>query len=252
MKNVLIIEDETLAADDLEKTLKEITPDVIVKAKFGSIKESVEWLALNHVDLIFLDIQLSDGLSFSIFEQIRIHTPVIFTTAYDKYAIQAFKLNSIAYLLKPIRKAELIESLKKFKSLKSAFSIDFDSLLSSIQNSKPAYRKRFLIQIADKFKKIEIGEIAYFYISGKSVFLKTNEGNSYPIDLSLDSVEKVLDPSFFFRINRQYIVCDKAILSMISWSRSRIKIILNLPPADHSDIIVSIDRVGDFKKWLNK
>ncbi|MBP1631358.1 MAG: lytR [Bacteroidetes bacterium] len=252
MKNVLIIEDEALAADHLEKTLKEIAPDIIVKAKFGSIKESVEWLTVNQIDLIFLDIQLSDGLSFSIFEQINIHTPVIFTTAYDQYAIQAFQLNSIAYLLKPIRKAELTESLKKFKSFKSAFSIDFDSLLSSIQNNKPAYRKRFLIQIADKFRKIEIGEIAYFYVSDKGVFLKTIEGNSYPIDLSLDSLEKVLDPSFFFRINRKYIVCDKAISSMISWSRNRIKIIFHLPPADNSDIIVSIDRASDFKKWLNK
>ncbi len=251
MKNVLIVEDEALAANHLEITLKEIAPDVIVKAKFGSIVETVKWLALNKVDLIFLDIQLSDGLCFSIFERVSVNTPVIFTTAYDQYAIKAFQLNSIAYLLKPICKEELKESLQKFKTLKSEFSIDIDSLLSSFQTKPPRFRKRFLIQFADKFRKIEIEEIEYFYISDKSVYLKTSQGSSFPIDLSLDNLEKVIDPSMFFRINRKYIICDKAISNMISWSRNRIKIILNFPPDDNSDVIVSIYRTSDFKKWLN-
>jgi DNA-binding LytR/AlgR family response regulator len=252
MMNILIVEDEALAADRLEKILKEITPDITVLAKLGSIKESVKWLMLNTADLIFLDIQLSDGLSFSIFEQVTIQTPVIFTTAYDQYAIKAFQLNSVSYLLKPLRKNELAESLQKYKSLKSAFSIDFDSLLSAIQGNKPEYRKRFLIQIADKFRKVEIEEIAYFYAFDKGVYLATFDGHSYPVDISLDNLENIIDPSQFFRINRRYVVSMKSIANMFAWSRSRIKLVLKPPTEDEMETIVSIDRTADFKKWMNK
>lgn len=249
---VIIIEDEELAAERLEKMLVETTPGTDVIAKLGSVKESVKWLTLNKADLIFLDIQLSDGLSFSIFEQVTINTPVIFTTAYDQYAIKAFNLNSVAYLLKPVRRNDLSEALTKYKSLKSAFSIDFENLLSTIQGNKPAYRKRFLIQIGDKFRKIESEDVAYFYAMGKNIFLKTQEGVSYPVDLSLDSLVNTIDPSRFFRINRKYIVNITAIKSMFAWSRSRIKIVLNPPADDDSDTIVSIDRSSEFKAWMNK
>ena len=252
MMNILIVEDEALAADRLEKILKEITPDINVLAKIGSIKESVKWLMLNSADLIFLDIQLSDGLSFSIFDQVSVQTPVIFTTAYDQYAIKAFQLNSVSYLLKPIRKNELAESLQKYKSLKSAFSIDFDNLLSAIQGNKPEYRKRFLIQIADKFRKVEVEDIAFFYASDRNVFLTTLDGHSYPMDISLDSLENVIDPALFFRINRKYIVSMKSIANMFAWSRSRIKLVLKPATDDEMDTIVSIDRTADFKKWMNK
>jgi len=250
--NVLIIEDEALAADRLEKMLLEITPDIKVLAKLGSVKDSVKWLMLNTADLIFLDIQLSDGISFSIFEQVSVPTPVIFTTAYDQYAIKAFQLNSVSYLLKPIRKNDLAESLHKFKLLKSAFSIDFGSLLSSLQGKKPEYRKRFLIQIADKFRKIEIEEIAYFHASDRSVFLTTLDGHTYDVDLSLDTLENSVDPSQFFRINRKYLVSMKSITNMFAWSRSRIKLVLNPLVQTETDTIVSIDRTTDFKKWMNK
>jgi DNA-binding LytR/AlgR family response regulator len=252
MMNILIVEDEALAADRLEKILKEITPEITVLAKLGSIKESVKWLMLNSADLIFLDIQLSDGLSFSIFDQVSVQTPVIFTTAYDQYAIKAFQLNSVSYLLKPIRKNDLAESLQKYKSLKSAFSIDFDSLLSVIQGNKPEYRKRFLIQIADKFRKVEVEDIAFFYASDRNVFLTTLDGHSYPMDISLDSLENVIDPALFFRINRKYIVSMKSIANMFAWSRSRIKLVLKPATDDEMDTIVSIDRTADFKKWMNK
>jgi len=252
MMNVLIVEDEALAADRLEKILKEITPDITVLAKLGSVKESVKWLMLNTADLIFLDIQLSDGLSFSIFDQVSIQTPIIFTTAYDQYAIKAFQLNSVSYLLKPIRKNELAESLQKYKSLKSAFSIDFDSLLSAIQGNKPEYRKRFLIQIADKFRKVEIEEIAYFFASDRNVFLTTFDGHSFPVEVSLDMLENSIDPSQFFRINRKYIVNMKSIGNMFAWSRSRIKLVLKPSAEDEMDTIVSIDRAMDFKKWMNR
>lgn len=249
---VIIIEDEELAAERLEKMLAEVAPGTEVIARLGSVKESVKWLTSNKADLIFLDIQLSDGLSFSIFEQVTTGTPVIFTTAYDQYAIKAFELNSVSYLLKPVRKNDLIDALQKYKSLKSAFSIDFDSLLTSMQGQKPDYRRRFLIQISDKFRKIETDDIAYFYAMEKSIFLTTFEGISYPLDLSLDNLIVVIDPSQFFRINRKFIVSMRAIKNMYAWSRSRIKIILIPPVNDDSDTIVSVDRAADFKKWLDK
>ena len=249
---VIIIEDEELASERLEKMLVDTVPGIEVLARPGSVKESVKWLTMNSADLIFLDIQLSDGLSFSIFDQVTINTPVIFTTAYDQYAIKAFDLNSISYLLKPVRKNELTEALRKYKSLKSAFSIDFESLLSSVQGKQPDYRRRFLIQIGDKFRKVESEEIAYFYALEKSVFLKTFEGISYPVDLSLENLVNTIDPSMFFRINRKYIVNIRAIKNMFAWSRSRIKIILNPPADEDSETIVSIDRAADFKRWMNK
>ncbi len=249
---VLIIEDEVLAANRLEKQLNEIAPEISIPAKIGSIKESVKWLMVNSVDLIFLDIQLSDGISFSIFEQVAVNTPVIFTTAYDQYSIKAFELNSISYLLKPIRKNDLIESLKKYRSLKSAFTIDFERLLSEMKEDKPAYKKRFIIQIGQKIKMVETAEIAFFYAMDKNVFLKTFEGNNWPIEFSLDKLEGLMDPSVFYRINRKYLVNLNAIESMVAWSRSRIKLKLQPPADDEMETIVSVDRSPEFKNWLNR
>jgi two-component system, LytTR family, response regulator LytT len=249
---VLIIEDESLAADKLELMLKDINPSIEIMAKLGSIKDSVKWLFQHTADLIFLDIQLSDGISFSIFEQVVINTPVIFTTAYDQYAIKAFKLNSISYLLKPIRKTDLVESLQKFQTLKSAFSIDFEMLLANIQGREPDFKKRFLIQIGEKIRKVDVPDISYFYALEKGVYLRTIQGNSYPAEYSLDKLEAVLDPNQFFRINRKYIVNVDCIKSMVAYSRGRVKLELN-PKADNElDTSVSIDRASDFKKWLNR
>jgi len=248
---VLIVEDEKVAANRLEKMLSEIDPDIQVLAKTGTITESAKWLLNNQADLIFLDIQLSDGISFSIFDQVSVNTPVILTTAYDQYAIKAFRLNSIAYLLKPIRKKELEDSLQKYKKLKSAFSIDFESLLAGIQGKKPNYKKRFLIQIGDKIKKIETSEIAWFYALEKNVFLKTFQGGSSAVEHTLDALEAVLDPEQFFRINRKYIVHMDAIQSMTAFSRGRVKLKLNPPADDEMETIVSIERASNFKKWLN-
>jgi DNA-binding LytR/AlgR family response regulator len=249
--NVVIIEDEKFAAEKLESALLEIDPSIVVSAKLGSIKESVKWLFQNTADLIFLDIQLSDGISFSIFEQINISTPIIFTTAYDQYAIQAFNLNSISYLLKPIRKRDLEESLKKYQKLKTAFNIDFESLLSQIQGKKPEYKKRFLIQIGEKIKKVEVEEIAYFYVLDKSTFMRTRKGKVLPVDYTLDKLETSLNPNHFYRINRKYLVHIDAISNMVAYSRGRIKLKLE-PKADNEfETIVSIDRSSNFKKWLN-
>jgi len=251
MMNVAIIEDEVLAADRLEAMLKEVAPDIKVLARLGSIKDSVRWLMQHSADLIFLDIQLSDGLSFTIFEQVTVATPIIFTTAYDQYAIRAFKLNSVDYLLKPIRTSELQESIRKYKTLKSAYSIDFDELLNTLHGNTPDYKKRFMIQYGERIRKVEVSEVAYFYAMDKSVFLKTFEGQSYPLDYTLDRLEEFVDPARFFRINRKYIVCIDAILSMTAWSRNRVKLELKPGAEDGSDTIVSIDRAADFKAWLN-
>ena len=249
--NVIIIEDERIAADKLEHMLKEVDLSINVMAKTGSIKESVKWLFRNSADLIFLDIQLSDGISFSIFEQITINTPVIFTTAYDQYAIKAFQVNSIAYLLKPIRKTDLAESLNKLQTVKSAFSIDFDMLLANIQGREPDYKKRFLIQIGEKIKKIEVSEIAYFHVLGKGVYLRTFQGNSYAVEYTLDKLETIINPSSFFRINRKYFVNMDSIANMVAYSRGRVKLDLKPNPDDELDTVVSIDRSADFRKWLN-
>ena len=248
---VLIIEDENFAAEKLERMLNEIDPSIEIVAKLGSIKESSKWLFQNSADLIFLDIQLSDGISFSIFDQVTVNTPVIFTTAYDQFAVKAFQLNSISYLLKPIRKSDLAESLQKYRNLKSAFTIDFDALLSQIQGKQPDFKKRFLIQIGEKIRKVEVSETAYFYAMEKGCFLRTFQGNNYPSEYTLDKLENMLDPAHFFRINRKYLVNMDAISNMVAYSRSRVKLELK-PKADvEFDTIVSIDRSSDFKKWLN-
>ena len=249
--NVIIIEDEAIAAEKLVHMLREVDPSINILAKLVSIKESVNWLMQHRADLIFLDIQLSDGLSFSIFEQVAVNTTVIFTTAYDEYAIKAFKLNSIAYLLKPIRKSDLADSLKKFQNLKSAFSIDFDALHALIQGKKPVFKTRFLIQIGEKIRKVETAEIAYFYVMEKGVFMRTFPGNSFPVDYSLDALVNSLDPAIFFRINRKYIVHMDSITNMVAYSRGRIKLELKPPAHDAFDTIVSIDRSSDFRKWLD-
>ncbi|MGQ7869902.1 LytR/AlgR family response regulator transcription factor [Sunxiuqinia sp. sy24] len=248
---VLIIEDEKIAAEKLENMLHEIDPEIQVQAKLGSIRESVKWLMQNTTELIFLDIQLSDGISFKIFEQLAVSTPVIFTTAYDQYAIKAFQVNSISYLLKPIRKRELAESLQKFRSLKATFSIDFDALLDQLQGREPDFKKRFLIQIGDKIKKIEVSDIAYFYVFEKGIYIKTFSGNSYPVDFTLDKLEGLVDPGNFFRINRKYLVNMDSISNMFAYSRARVKLELEPQADDEYDTIVSIDRSADFKKWLN-
>ncbi len=249
---VVIVEDESVAADRLEKMLNEIAPSFSILGKLGSINESVKWFAKNQADLIFLDIQLSDGISFSIFEKVQVNTPVIFTTAYDQYSIKAFELNSIAYLLKPIRKEDLETSLQKFQNIKSAYNIDFNSLLAEIKGIQPEYKKRFVIQIGQKIKMIETAAIAWFYALGKNVFLKTFDGHIYPLDCSLDKLETQLDPNLYFRINRKYIVNLNAIENMVAWSRSRIKLKLNPPADDETETVVSVDRSPVFREWLNK
>jgi len=253
MMNVVIVEDESIAARRLTKRLKQIRPDVEIIAVLSSVKESVAWFQSdNHdeADLIFLDIQLSDGLSFSIFDEISLNTPIIFTTAYDEYAVRAFELNSVAYLMKPVRSRDLEESLNKLDRLKSAFTVDFERLLNEIQGNEPEFRERFLIQIGEKFITLKADRISYFYTFQKSVYVRSRKGRSYPIDLSLDALQGSLDPAVFFRINRQIIVHIDAIEEMMALSRSRMELTMCSQHDDDIGAIVSAERSADFRKWL--
>lgn len=248
---ILIVEDEQLATERLEEMILQLLPQAQITGKTGSVKDTVKWLMDNTADLIFLDIQLSDGISFSIFEQVNVSSPVIFTTAYDQYAIKAFNLNSISYLLKPIRQRDLENALEKYRSMKNLFSPDIEGLLATLQGKQPEYKKRFLIQVGEKIKKVETREVAYFYAMERYVFMRTFDNHSYPVEFTLDNLVNVLDPARFFRINRKYIVNMDSIKNMVAWSRSRVKLELLPPPEDDMETIVSIDRATSFKEWLN-
>lgn len=247
---ILIIEDEKIATDRLERLLLDIEPNASILAKIDSVQRSVEWLSTNTADLIFMDIQLSDGVSFSIFEQIKLDTPVIFTTAYDEYALKAFRVNSVSYLLKPINQDDLKAGIEKFKKIHWAPDDSIRQLIASLYDKRDLYRESFVLQIGDKIIRIEPAEIAYFYASEKSVFLRTFQNKSYPIECSLDSLEDQLDPKKFFRINRKMIIHLRSIQSMTAFSRARVKLKLSPSPDCEDDALVSTARSSDFRKWL--
>lgn len=250
MINILIIEDEEPAANRLKKMVTELEPDANVLENIVSINSAIEWFKQNpSPDLIFSDIQLSDGLSFDIFKNVEVQCPVIFITAYDQYAIDAFKVNSIDYLLKPIKKDDLQVAINKFKKLnRSESSLDINKVLEVFNQPKAEYKTRFIVRYGEHIKTIRIEEAAYFYTEDKINFLTTNEGRRYIIDYNLDALESMLDPKTFFRINRQFIISINAISEMFSYSKSRVLVKLN--PASKHETVVSTERSGDFKLWL--
>ncbi len=247
----LIVEDEVAAAKRLVKMLSNIDPEIKVVKVSDSIRSTVEWLKKNRdPDLIFLDIHLADGSGFKIFERTEIRSPVIFITAYDQYAVQAFKVNSVDYLLKPVKHEALVFSINKYKRTRLHLP-DVSLLIREISRQENTrWQKRFVVQFADKLKSIDVNDIAYFIAQEKSVFLIPDTGPGYAIDYTLEKLESVLDPDKFYRINRKFIVSFHCIKTMHSYSRSRIKLVLN-PPADQ-DAIVSSERSAGFKQWLNR
>ncbi len=251
---VVIIEDEAFAALRLKKMIHAFNPDIKILAELESVAESVKWFKSNpEPDLIFLDIHLEDDLSFAIFDQVNISSPVIFTTAFDEYAIKAFKLKSIDYLLKPIVHEELAAALKKYEQYSGLHhnAVDLQSLYNLLTNKDNKYRERFSISVGTKIKMFEVSEIAYFFALDKGIYLRTFQGNSCNVDFTLDKLEEMLDPKVFFRINRKYLVNIGSIANMVTYSRSRIKLELK-PKADiELDAVVSIDRSAEFRKWLN-
>jgi len=244
---VLIIEDEDAAARRLQKMVKEIVPEAEIKDPLDSVEAVLNWLQGNEwPDLIFMDIHLADGSSFEIFNHVQVEKPVIFTTAYDQYAIQAFKVNAIDYLLKPIKKQELEQAIGKYQKWSGGAQMDYAQLARALQGEQ--YNKRFLIRIGQSIRVVEMKEAAYFYTESKITFVVTKEGKRYPLDYSLEKLEEMADPQHFFRINRQFIVNIDAIKEMYAYSKSRVK--LGLAPSCDLDTVVSTERSPHFKKWL--
>jgi len=247
----VIIEDEHVAAQNLQRLVSQLADDIQVIAVLQSVEESIEWLSLNSApDVVFMDIHLADGSAFSIFEKVQISCPIIFTTAYDEYALKAFEVNSIDYLLKPINRNNLERAVLKLRSLvtsKTDNSEMISSMLAAFKQTKTIYKSNFLIPHKDKFIPLAIQNIACFYSENKMVKIITEDNLTYNMDSSLEDLYTQLDPALFFRANRQYIVSHKAIKDISVWFGSKVSI--NLSVTVPEKIIVSKARVSEFKTW---
>ncbi|NRB52378.1 MAG: response regulator transcription factor [Saprospiraceae bacterium] len=249
---VVIIEDELVAAQNMQLVLAEYDPSIEVLAVLRSVKKAVTWLseALPQVDLLLMDIKLTDGISFDIFDQIRIKKPIIFTTAYDEYAIRAFKVNSVDYLLKPISLPDLSKALDKWKEMNMPTLIDYQALARQLQLQSPPYRTRFLVKQGSMLQAVPVTAIAYFWAQGNLVLLRTMEGKSYPVNYALDTLEDQLDPQHFFRITRSVIVHIQAIQQIQTYFKGRLKV--KVLPALEEELIVSNRKLSAFKAWANR
>lgn len=251
--NILIIEDEPQAAQRLTKLVATILPSSKIFPSIDSVKKSVHWLKSNVApELIFMDIQLADGLSFQIFDHVEVTSPVIFTTAYDEYALKAFKVNSIDYILKPVDEQELKSAIDKYRRLAGA-SLQNSKMMESIgiavQMLTKRYKERFVVKVGEHLKSVETEDILFFFSMEKATFAQTKEGKKNILDFTMDQLEELLDPKQFFRINRKYIVHVKSIQDMISHTNARLKLVLKT--SDDDDIIVARERVQEFKNWLD-
>ena len=251
MIKVIIVEDEKPSARRLQRMLSEL--DIEALAMLHSVKEAIAWFKTNeHPDLILLDIQLSDGLSFEIFEHVTVNSAIIFTTAYDEYALKAFKLNSIDYLLKPIDDEELETAIKKFginQPVKNDLLVDINQIKKLLVNPlDKSYKKRFTIKIGQHLRVIDTKDIECFYSEQKATYSYTLDRKNYLMDFSLEQLEDELDPSIFFKVNRKFIVNIAAINDIISYTNSRLQIKLN--NFSELEIIVSREKVKEFRKWL--
>ena len=243
----IIIEDETAAVNSLKAVLQQNSvTEIEVIAELESIEESVEWFRCSsQPDIIFMDIHLGDGQSFDIFEQVEITVPVIFITAYDEYALKAFKYQGIDYILKPFDKEELQQALNKLESL-SPTNTPFPVA------SLTVYQERFLVTVGTKMKSVTVGDVAYFMADGKYLVLFTRDGQNYILDQTVSGIETKLNPAQFFKINRKFIISYNSIKEMVKYSNSRIKIVLTPVPPAGIEAIVSSERIQEFKQWLNQ
>lgn len=247
---VVIVEDERLAAEKLQRTLKLVDSEIEIIKVLETVEESVNWFSENSSpDLIFMDIQLDDGISFEIFDSVKIESPVIFTTAFDEYAIRAFKVNSVDYLLKPIEKEALEAALEKFKNIYSGKEIGI-KISKVIEQISKSFKSRFLVKVGTHFQSVPIENISCFFVEERCSFLKTKNGKNYDLDYSLDQIHKLVDPELFFRINRNFIVNMNSITEILSYSTSRLK--LKLETCSSEDLTVSRDKVADFKRWMDR
>jgi two-component system, LytTR family, response regulator LytT len=245
---ILIVEDETAAYENLVDILAEIDPAIQIAGYTESISQTIHWLKTNRVpDLILMDIHLSDGSAFSIFKSIKLETPIIFTTAYDEYAIDAFKVNSIDYLLKPIKVEELRHALEKFKKLTHQ---DILQYLSQLVNLQPEirYKDKLLIPVKDKLQPVGINEISCFYTTNKNTLLYLKNGKSYLYSKTLEQIEGSLNPKDFIRANKQFIIARKSVMNITIWFDSRLLITLDMEPPER--IYVSKNKAAEFKAWI--
>jgi DNA-binding LytR/AlgR family response regulator len=251
----IIIEDEKPAARLLQRKLEKL--NIQVDVMLHSVEEAIDWFSNNeHPELIFLDIQLSDGLSFEIFDKVQIKSAVIFTTAYDEYALRAFKLNSIDYLLKPIDEDDLEVAVSKFKARlpkqetgSRDFGMDFEQIKKMLSNPfEKNHKKRFTVKIGQHLKVIATDEIECFFSENKGTYLHTFDNRNYLIETTLELLEQELDPAAFYRVSRKFIVPLKAIKEIVVYSNSRLKVIL--PSYKEDEVIVSREKVSDFKNWI--
>lgn len=250
--NYLIIEDEQYNAELLKGLVEKTSPRMNLLAILPSIQESVEWLNTHsHPDVIFMDIRLADGLSFEIYNQVTIQSPVIFTTAYDEYALQAFKVYGAAYLLKPILREELEEALEKVDDFRPATSTeDVHGILAMLRSQQKTYKTRFLLHYRDDYKVIPVENIDYAYLEHKSVYFKLSDGSAIAVPYNLEELEEQLDPQFFFRVNRQFILHINSIESIHKYFNDKAKIILKRDR--NLEVIVSRIKMPQFKLWLDR
>ncbi|OIN57981.1 LytR/AlgR family response regulator transcription factor [Arsenicibacter rosenii] len=264
--NVFLIEDEELAVRKLSKLLQEVAPDIQIVGTAASVRASVAWLDSNTApDLILMDIELADGQSFEIFEQTTVSSPVIFTTSYDEYALKAFKVNSIDYLLKPIKRHELEASLSKYQRLHQGTDLNLpstkndtdsaaaiDALVQQLrQQIQPTdFRRRFLVKHRQQWIPIEVNDIAFFYTEEGISFFRTTTNQKYAVDYTLDELEKMLDPDQFFRANRQFITHIQSVQQIHPYFNNKLKLILK--PVTDEEVVISREKATDFKKWMGK
>jgi DNA-binding LytR/AlgR family response regulator len=248
--NVLIVENEKPAIAGLIRLLKKIDLNINIIGTTDSVESTINWFQNNpSPELIFMDIQLDDGLCFELFECMKLEIPVIFTTAYDEYMLSAFKVNSVDYLLKPVEEYPLRSALEKFKTIHYQKSIS-NELLTQMVKEKTGYKTRNLIKVGEHYRSIPTSEISCFYILERATFIKTVSDKEYSVDYSLDYLQKTIDPDKFFRINRNCIININAISDILSYSSSRLNIKLN-GNKSIGDLIVSKDKVSEFKKWID-
>jgi len=252
---VIIVEDEVPAAEKLERYLLKYDASIEITARFDSVRSTVDWLKQHQdtIDLIFMDIQLIDGLSFQIFQQVQVKKPVIFTTAFNEFALDAFKVNSIDYLLKPITFTDLSSGLKKLETLREQFQWNSDKstkvqqAFTSLKTKE--YKNRFMVKLGEHIRSITAEQIGIFYADGRDVFLVTTQNRKFIIDYTLEALEDILDPAVFFRLNRTFIVNINAIKDVLVYSNSRLKITLS--QEFDKEIIVSREKVSEFKEWFD-
>jgi DNA-binding LytR/AlgR family response regulator len=253
--DILIIEDEQLGAEKLARLIKSIDESIQIVGNTRSIKSSVEWLMEHeHPDIILMDIELTDGQSFEIFSHLSIKSMVIFTTSYDEYALQAFKVNSVDYLLKPIKKEELKNALDKFQEWQVKFSspaVNIQQLINELKQQQPkSWRARFLVKQGQKLVSIETSEIAYLYAEGRLSYFITWDKQKYVLDYTIEELEEMLDPQQFYRANRAFLIHIKSVSQIHPYFNSKLK--LDLQPATDKEVLISREKAAEFKDWMGK